>query len=71
MGGGGDCKIQIPTETLNSVQCMSLNVDLKPDEFQWMYCSLLICFDNAMETYGCGVIFRFKRFKPSINKYPF
>lgn len=29
--GEGDCKIQIPT-----VQCMPLNVDVKPDEFQWM-----------------------------------
>lgn len=36
LNGEGDCKIQIPTETLCSVQCMPLNVDVKPDEFQWM-----------------------------------
>lgn len=35
---------------------MPLNVDVKPDEFQWMSSCLLICFDNAMETYDCKVI---------------
>lgn len=60
MGGGGIVKIQIPTETLSSVRCLLLNVDVKPDEFQWRYCSLLICFDNAMETSECSVILGLK-----------